>query len=104
MGDVNVGADIEPSLPRFASVIEHGARLEHGFSGGPLLNRNGTVAGVNTYVAGGGGDSSSYYAISAERIRRVLPKLDARKSSEEVGWNLVSGTRSKIARLTSAGF
>ncbi len=33
-------------------VIEHSASLEHGNSGGPLLNADGDVVGVNTWTYG----------------------------------------------------
>lgn len=55
-------------------IIQHDATINGGNSGGPLLNADGAVIGINTYTVtpDGGGNSSSY----AVRISYVTAKLD----------------------------
>ncbi len=57
-------------------LIQNTAQINHGNSGGPLLDENGAVVGINTYGAGQdilSGDDNSYYAV---RIRYVKDKLN----------------------------
>ena len=57
-------------------LIQHNAIINHGNSGGPLLDANGAVVGINTYGWGRNiltGDESSYYSV---RIKYVKDKLD----------------------------
>lgn len=52
-------------------VIEHSASLEHGNSGGPLMNAEGEVVGVNTWTYG----DNTNRAISAEMLLRFLEEV-----------------------------
>ncbi len=55
-------------------IIQHDATINGGNSGGPLLNADGAVVGINTYTVtpDDGGNTSSY----AVRISYVTAKLD----------------------------
>lgn len=58
-------------------LIQHTATINHGNSGGPLLDKNGAVVGINTYGVGQDvqtGDVNSYYAL---RIRYAKDALDS---------------------------
>lgn len=47
--------------------------IRHGNSGGPLLNGNGAVVGVNTWgVTGSDGDADMYYAVSIDEAILLL--------------------------------
>lgn len=62
-------------------VIHHNATINHGNSGGPLLDAKGAVVGINTYGLGRNlatGDVESYYSV---RIQYVIDKLDELKLS-----------------------
>jgi serine protease Do len=56
--------------------IQTDAALSPGNSGGPLLNTNGEVIGINTAVAGSGGGPSGYgFAIPSNLARHVADQL-----------------------------
>lgn len=81
------GANYDPSSPAYQNTIVHQAPVNHGNSGGPLLNQKGQVIGVNTL--GGSGTQGQYYSISIDYAKRVLPDLEAGQSHALMGWNLV---------------
>lgn len=60
-------------------VIQHDATVNHGNSGGPLLDENGMVVGLNTYQYGmdvSSGDDNSYYAVEIDYVKDILDELD----------------------------
>jgi len=59
-------------------IIQTDALLNHGNSGGPLLNLNGQVVGINYAVqidSQSGNSSGIGYAISINTVKRVVPEL-----------------------------
>jgi serine protease Do len=55
------------------SVLEHAAQIRSGNSGGPLVDDEGRIVGIN--FAGGGVESQQYYAISRDEARDVVERL-----------------------------
>jgi S1-C subfamily serine protease len=85
----NVAGDPDPSLPHFASTIQHSATVNPGNSGGPLLNDRGEVIGINTLSSAGSRKvENQSYAISIDHIKPLLADLTAGKSQPDPGWNL----------------
>ena len=61
------------------------AALVGGASGGPLLDSDGAVVGINTLVISAGEGSTRYYAVSARRCVRAVESLVERRAlGEEV--------------------
>ena len=59
-------------------VIQHSAAINSGNSGGPLIDQNGAVVGINTIVYHGGSDSvtNAYYAIRIKYAKDALDSLE----------------------------
>lgn len=93
VSNADMSAAVGPDSPKFPHLIQHQAALNHGNSGGPLVNDRAELAGVNTLTGAGGGQSGQiqgqYYAITAGQAKSLLPKLKAGKDIANIGWNLV---------------
>jgi S1-C subfamily serine protease len=74
-----VGRDIPaPNGVTIERAIQTDAAINHGNSGGPLLNRNGAVIGVNDQIESGGtvdGNVGVGFAVASNTIRSVVPRL-----------------------------
>lgn len=66
------------------SVLEHDATINSGNSGGPLINENGTVVGIN-YARSG--STNQYFAISAEEALDVIDQLTTDEDVNNIGLN-----------------
>lgn len=96
-----VEADIGPSAPKLSSTIQHSATVNHGNSGGPLLNDRAEVIGVNTLINTGeaGEVENQFYSITSNRVKEVLPDLKAGKNIADAGWNLQAFSETPISSL-----
>ena len=72
------------------STIQHTAAINHGNSGGPLLDDQARLVGVNTaeYAINGERAEGENYAITQKHISEVLPNLEAGKSTNWIGVSL----------------
>ncbi len=91
VSSANVAAEPDPSLPEYASTIQHQAPINPGNSGGPLVDERGELIGINTLgntEQGGRTIQGQYYAISVDHARTFLPDLEAGRSTTDVGWDM----------------
>ncbi|MFF9624146.1 S1C family serine protease [Streptomyces griseosporeus] len=84
----NVPADPSPSDPHFTATIQHSATLNPGNSGGPLLDSNTEVVGLNTLQNPDA--QGQYYSISSRHVRSLLKPLADGLKKNDPGWQLVS--------------
>jgi S1-C subfamily serine protease len=85
--DPDVAAEPYANTPRFPATIQHSADVNPGNSGGPLLNAEGEVVGVNTLGAAGE-IQGQFYAISGNHVKSKLPGLAAGDTKNDLGWDL----------------
>jgi len=71
------GRDLQPQDNRFyLDMIQTDAAINRGNSGGPLLNANGNVIGVNTAIfTQSGGSVGIGFAVPAEKAARILNEI-----------------------------
>jgi S1-C subfamily serine protease len=75
-----------------SNVIQTDAAINQGNSGGPLLNMDGHVIGINTAIQSTTGEFSGIgFAVPSNTIKRVLPSL-IEKGTYAHPWLGVSGT------------
>ena len=72
-----LGREIDSVIRRkIRDVIQTDAAINHGNSGGPLLNSLGQLVGVNTAIYSPSGASSGIgFAIPVNTVKRVVPQL-----------------------------
>jgi S1-C subfamily serine protease len=59
----------------FSGLIQTDATINHGNSGGPMLNMKGEVVGINTYTTSGKGPINVFYARSVETVKPFAKML-----------------------------
>ena len=65
-----------PSKRKIRSIIQTDAAINPGSSGGPLLDSQGQLIGMNTAIASNTGQSAGVgFAIPSSAIRRIVPQL-----------------------------
>lgn len=75
------GFSSSPDLP---STVQHSATLNAGNSGGPLLNDNAELVGINSFSLSG--TEGQYYSISSKHAQPHLQGLAEGKGQNNPGW------------------
>lgn len=76
------------------NAIQTDAPINHGNSGGPLLNEQGQVIGVNTQIADSGvdGNVGIGFAVPVSMVRDILTRAEKNQDAARSGWLGVSGS------------
>jgi serine protease Do len=81
-----------PGLPEYEDTIQHGATVNYGNSGGPLLDHHGRLIGINTLTNFGSQAQPAqgqFYSISSDSAKReIADKLLKGDSPNNMGWSL----------------
>lgn len=96
----NIAAD----LPSYPDTIQHSATINHGNSGGPLVDSMGKLVGINTLTNFGGEKQvqGQFYSISINKVKAQLPDLEAGKSTNNIGWSLAPLSQASMSVLIPA--
>jgi S1-C subfamily serine protease len=73
-----VGREVTSEVPGYADFIQTDASINQGNSGGPLVDMDGRVIGINTMVSAEG--QGIGFAVPINMVRQVLPDLIAHGS------------------------
>lgn len=102
---VHVRVDQFADLPVYVDTIQHSATINHGNSGGPLLDGHAHLVGINTLSNFGTPDQQvqgQFYSISSDHIRPLLTGLESGRSIAYAGWDLAPLAALPLAKLFPA--
>jgi S1-C subfamily serine protease len=106
VSNTGISAEPDPSLPRYDSLIQHQAPVNHGNSGGPLVDAQARLIGINTLAnaIGPSGEpiQGQYYAISIDAINELLPTLGSGQDIGYVGWSVLANSPDLSAQFAEA--
>jgi Trypsin-like peptidase domain len=96
-----ISAEPDPSLPRYDSLIQHQAFLNHGNSGGPLVDDRGQLIGINTLAndmrPSGGADPGPVLRDQHRRHQAVTSEARDRRE-HRLRWVEPDGQQSRASR------
>lgn len=84
------------------NVIVNSAQISRGNSGGPLVDSQGNVVGVNSYTLGTSDGGNYYYAIEIDTVREMLDALGIQYTSAD-GSTQGAGAQAEADTTQEAG-
>ena len=79
---------LDQPLEPYESLIQTDAAINHGNSGGPLVNRQGQVIGINTLGFDASVATNINFAISIDQAQQIIPDLKGGHNRLWLGMNL----------------
>jgi S1-C subfamily serine protease len=97
-------ANLGPASPVYAELIQHSATINPGNSGGPLYNDRAELIGINTLKNHGtqGEVEGQFYAITSNHARSLIDDLEAKKVTDDVGWDIDPFAQVPLSRVFPA--
>ena len=94
-----------PDSPRFENLIQTDASLNPGNSGGPLVDSEARLVGVNTaiFAITRGPASAQGYAIGVDRVKEVVAELREGRSQRWFGAGMTPAPRRVVRAVGSRG-
>jgi S1-C subfamily serine protease len=94
-----------PDSPHFENLIQTDAALNPGNSGGPLVDSDARLVGVNTaiYAARRGPASAQGYAIGVDRVKEVVAELREGRSQRWLGAGMLPPPARVVRRAGRRG-
>ena len=92
----------DPSAPALDNVVQIDVALSPGNSGGPLVNKEGKLVGVNTAILtelGGAPVQGQGYAIGVDRLKEVSEEFKEERSRGWAGLSLVVPKKKELDQL-----
>ena len=96
---IDVPGQVHPDLPDLPSLVLHQAPVTEPISGGPLVNAQGQLVGLNTVLQEGG--NGPFNAVSSRRLEELLGQLEPGQGSRFKGLGSEHGEcHAVMAQLT----
>ena len=95
-----------PDAPTFPNMVQTDAALSPGNSGGPLVDRDNRLVGVNTAILGHVGGQpvqGQGYAIGVDRVKRVVRELSRGRSQGWAGIGIAPAPKRLLAQERRRG-
>jgi S1-C subfamily serine protease len=78
----SIDPEVVPDFPAYPNVIQTDAAINEGNSGGPMVDEDEQLVGVNSVSSSGSAENQGY-AIGVDRIKEIVPKL---AHGHSIGW------------------
>jgi serine protease Do len=104
---VDVAGEVHPELPTFPSLLLFQAPLRPAMSGGPVVNADGEMVGLSTFIdTGQGGPTTQapFNAVTSNQLDKLLSELKPTDGAVFSGWYDQHKCHHAMAALTEGSY